>query len=76
MKKLNVNASIKPSSEQMKLIVEGTYDCACMPYQYVNWAAEYLNKEPRYFAGGKMEIGALVDLFDVCTLVLGIEDGI
>lgn len=71
---MSINVSIKPTREEMELIAEGSFDVMCLPYQYANWAAEVLGRTQRYHAGGVMEIGALVDLYDACAMEL--ESGV
>lgn len=65
-----LNSSIRPSLDELRDIAAGTFDCLYVPYQYVNWAAEKLDKEPRFYVGGTMELGALIDLYDAAKLEL------
>lgn len=66
------NESLKPSDLWIQVCAKGDLECVYLPYQYVNWAYEYLNEDIRVKFGDRAFNKHIVMLTGAC--VKWIED--
>lgn len=59
---------VRPSNQNMEKIVNGQFDCQNpIPFEWVNWAYQYLGKEDRVQAFGPVLNAHIVNLTYACT---------